>query len=366
LNRYLIPAESNMSQSGGQQQAANDSRRAGSSVAVIGAGISGLCAARILQDQGFEITVFEKSRGLGGRMSTRRVEDDHSFDHGAQFFTATNPRFQDHVTSWIEQGIVARWPDTSIGESQPIVVLRNGELLPQTDEVERFVGVPTMNSICKHLANDLQVTRTTRITVIEKVDTRVRLTDDQGQVHGEFDHAIVAIPPHQAADLLVHFPVVAEPISNINMSPNWTVMAAFEEPITQDWSGAFIHSSFLTWAARNNTKPGRPQAREHVVIHADPNWTAENWDGEPEVVANEILDEFWRATGIETRKPIDIQTHRWQFAVVVGEAESSCFSDTSSGVHACGDWAAGGRVEGAFLSGLAAAERVLGVPAVPT
>ena len=76
-------------------------------VAVIGAGISGLMCARTLLDHGIDVTVFEKGRGVGGRMATRRTDDGLQFDHGAQYFTVRDERFERYVDSWLQDGIVA-------------------------------------------------------------------------------------------------------------------------------------------------------------------------------------------------------------------------------------------------------------------
>ena len=79
-------------------------------IAVIGAGIAGLAAAQRLKKPELGITLFEKSRGLGGRMATRRVED-LQFDHGAQYFTAKGPRFSAMVMQWGEDGHADEWFD---------------------------------------------------------------------------------------------------------------------------------------------------------------------------------------------------------------------------------------------------------------
>ena len=92
-----------------------------SKVAVIGAGISGLVCARLLVEHGMEVTVFEKSRGIGGRMSTRRSPEGYHFDHGAQYFTVREERFRRYVDSWAAEGLVARWEGR-------ICVLRRGEV----------------------------------------------------------------------------------------------------------------------------------------------------------------------------------------------------------------------------------------------
>ena len=331
-------------------------------VAVIGAGISGLFAARTLADHGLDVAVFDKSRSVGGRMSTRRIDGKPCFDHGAQYFTARDRRFQRYVKSWVEQGIVKKWPDTATDPSQKVVVFKNGKRTEKGGSNDRFVGVPGMSSVCKHLANGLEVQTSTRIEKIESVgdDGSITLTDDQGNHLGEFNSVVVSAPAAQTAELLVNFPVLATPISKVQMQPCWAVMASFEEALGDDWAGAFVHESVVTWAARNSTKPDRPKDAEHLLLHAGHEWTTENWERDPAEVAEEVLAAFWESSAIARQRPIHLQAHRWQFAIPSDASKERCFFDADSMIVACGDWAGGPRVEGALLSGMAAAGRILG------
>jgi len=135
-------------------------------------------------------------------------------------------------------------------------------------------------------------------------------------------------------------------------------MVSFSIPITDEWVGAFIHSSFLSWVARNSTKPKRPNKQEHLVIHANPEWTAEHWEDDPDWVAAEMLSEFWKAAGLEKVEPTHLKSHRWKFAIPKNAADTRCFFKADAGIAVCGDWCGGPRVEGAFLSGLEAADQI--------
>ncbi|QEG23709.1 FAD-dependent oxidoreductase [Mariniblastus fucicola] len=328
-------------------------------VAVIGAGISGLFAARTLADHGVPVTVFDKGRGVGGRMSTRRIDGVQRFDHGAQYFTVRDARFRRYVDSWIEQGIVGRWPNPECEASHQIAVFNNGEKSIKQDSNERFVGQPGMNSICKHLASGLDVQTSTRVGRIEARESAMRLFRDDGDLLGRFDRLIVSAPAKQTAELLRQYPEICGAIRNIRMNPCWAVMASFTEPIADDWVGAFVHESILTWVSRNSSKPARQKQSEDLVLHLGHEWTAENWDRDPEEVAEIALDAFWKCSAIAARSPTLLRAHRWKFAIPENPAQSRCFFDPQAGIAACGDWAGGPRVEGAFLSGMSAAGRIL-------
>jgi predicted NAD/FAD-dependent oxidoreductase len=154
---------------------------------------------------------------------------------------------------------------------------------------------------------------------------------------------------------------LAEPISQIEMAECFAAMISFAHPLTEDWVGAFLHDSFLTWAARNSTKPSRNHQLENLVLHADAQWTMKHWEEDPEKVALLMLNEFWRVSGIESQPTLHLNGHRWKFAIANAEDTQGCYFDNDTGIVACGDWAHGSRVEGAFLSGMSAAGRVLGM-----
>ena len=331
-------------------------------VAVVGAGIAGLIAARTLADQGMNVQVFEKSRGVAGRMSTRHADQELTFDHGAQYFTVRDQRFRNHVNSWQQQGLVQAWP-----KDQPIVVLSNGSITKESNSIDRYVGVPKMTAIGRHLAQDLAVMLETRVTRLERRDSETCLYNENNECLGVFDWVIVAIPSPQAAELLAEAPELAESLGRLPMHPCWATMVSLPTALPAAWAGAFAHDSPLAWIARNQTKPGRPQHTEALVLHATPAWTSQHWDSPPDVVGQRLLEAFWAVSGLPQQTPTLVQSHRWRYALpesvqvqLDGSSDTlEYLTDRTGAWVACGDACAGGRVEGAFLSGMAAAGHVL-------
>ncbi len=329
-------------------------------IAIIGAGISGLFAARTLMDHGMEVVVFEKSRGVGGRMATRRTPSQQKFDHGAQYFTARDERFVRYVRSWQTQGIVANWPDSNQGDNSQVAVIKNGTIESYSKSEQRFVGTPGMNSIGKHLANGLNIHLKTQVESITQTNDQLTLKDSSQHSLGNFDRLIISAPAAQTAELLSEFPTIGEPISQITMNPCWAVMAEFPNPLNAPWAAAFVHNSSISWVARNQTKPGRQSSHEHLVIHANPQWSTTHWDEDPEQIEAILLNELWQATSIAPQIPTISIAHRWKYAIPVNPSAIESYFDADAGIAACGDWANGSRVEGAFLSGMSAAGRILG------
>lgn len=319
-------------------------------VAVVGAGVSGLTCARTLADHGFPVTVFDKGRGPGGRVSTRRAEPGLSFDHGAQYFTARNPHFVRLVRSWQEQGGVAEWGGR-------VVTLEAGAVA-DTSPQPRFVGVPGMSAVAAHLAAGLAVRRETRIASVSHTRDVWKLADDSGGRYGPFEFLVVTLPAPQAAELIGPHPFAPDPAS-VAMSPCWAVLAAFDQPLDVPWDGAFVHGSPLSWACRNSSKPGRPAGPECWVLHAGPEWSADHLEEPPEAVAPRLLAALEAATGVPVPPAVHLSAHRWRHSLGSDPADRRALFDPAAGLVVCGDWLAGGRVEGAFLAGAAAADHVL-------
>lgn len=321
------------------------------SVAIIGGGLSGLICGRTLVDHGIKVRVFEKSRGLGGRMATRRVDNRLRFDHGAQYFTVRDARFRRYVRSWQQDHVVRRWDGR-------IVLLENGAIKEQKGQTERYVCVPTMNAIGKHLAADLDITLQTRAIPPRRDGNQWRLASEDGIDLGLYDFVVVSAPAGQAADLLAAAPELAQQARSAVMTGCWTVMLAMADPRDFPFDAAFVHDSPLSWIARNDSKPGRDTSRQAWTLHASPDWSERHLEMPADQVRDKLVAEFWNAVGDTPATHTHAQSHLWRFALPSQPLAVKCLFDSDQQIGACGDWCGGPRVEGAFLSGMALAGRV--------
>lgn len=321
-------------------------------VAVIGAGLSGVTAARALRAAGYPVVVFEKSRGPGGRMATRRTPAGDTYDHGAQYFTARDALFQEQVRWWMDAGVVAEWHGV-------IGTLEHGRVTRSEREQVRYVGVPSMGSGVREYAETLHTRYEVRVERVEREGSAWRLTTESGERLGPFDVVVVAVPAPQAVPLLAGAPELAARAATVNMEPCQAVMARFEARVTLELDGAFVHDSPLSWIARDASKPGRAEG-ERWVLHGSPEASREYLESAPVVVAARWVESFAQATGLEVR-PVETVVHRWRYALPSPALEETALFDASMGIGACGDWCGGPRVEGAFLSGVALARRLASV-----
>ncbi|CAN0368563.1 unnamed protein product, partial [Ectocarpus sp. 4 AP-2014] len=173
---------------------------------------------------------------------------------------------------------------------------------------------------------------------------------------------LVTAPAPQAAELLTASPSLSNAAKSVRITGCWTVMAAFAERVAVEADGAFVNgpaeTTPLSWIARNGSKPGRPAetaAGDCWVLDGSPAWSEANLELDPSTVIERLLPAFWQATGQPPSKPIYATAHRWRYALPENPLEESCLADADLRLYAAGDWCGGPKIEGAFLSGLAAA-----------
>ncbi|MGV3608516.1 MAG: NAD(P)/FAD-dependent oxidoreductase [Planctomycetaceae bacterium] len=318
-------------------------------IALIGAGISGLACASKLRAIGCEIMIFEKSRGVGGRIATRRGEEGLTFDHGAQYFTARDPQFLSAVESWQALGLVEKWQGQ-------IVSLTRGTAEPLETETDRYVGVPGMTSFARHLSKGMAIAGETRVGSIRRSDGHWEVMSDREVSLGHFDWVHSCAPPLQTGEIFRGHTSLTEKTDRVQMQPCWAILLELSQPSNIPYDGAFVQESPLSWIARNSSKPQRRTSPETWVLHASPEWSQENLEQPADEVKESLLAAFHEATGhVTTGKAT---AHRWRYSRPATSLTESYLLDSANKLGACGDWCNGSRVEGAFLSGLALAEQL--------
>lgn len=319
-------------------------------VAVIGAGMSGLSAASALHQAGIQVSLFDKSRGSGGRMSSKRTTAG-TFDMGTQYFTARDPAFVGAVDNWLDAGWVAAW--------QPRLFRYDEQgLQPSEDQQPRWVGSPRMTALSRGLLGDLPLHSNTRIAELQRCDQQWLLLDTQGKTHGPFDRVIIAVPPAQAVPLLASAPQLAKPATQISMQPGWAVSLSFPYPLELPVDAVFVRHGPLDWIARDASKPARAAA-ETWVLQATPAWSAEHLDDQPEQVAQTLFAVMATVLGQTLPAPSFQYAHRWLYARPSENADWGALAAPDKGLYVCGDWCLGGRLEAAWLSGQHAAKSLL-------
>ena len=320
-------------------------------VVVIGAGVSGLMAARTLSDQGHEVTVFEKSRGMGGRAATRRTASAR-VDHGAQYFTIKSPILRPWVSAWVERGLVSKWSPT-------VADLDQGEGLPApVQHGQWYLASPGMSALGRHLADGLTIHTRTRITRLVSCGGQWELVDDSGDTRGSYDAVVVAVPAPQAVPLLAEVaPDVAQQLGEVRYLSTWTAILRLVSNANLPFHVIRAEQGHpvLAWMAGNAGKPGRD--KNHCLVHAQHAWSKQHLEDTPAEVADRLGRAFCEITGLPASSVVSCQAHRWLYAEVHNPVGRDYLHDGS--LVACGDWCTGSRLENAMLSGQAAAGHLL-------
>lgn len=328
-------------------------------VAVIGGGLSGAACAAGLARADAQVTVFEKSRNVGGRMATRRArwldtegkEQSVSFDHGAQSFTAVRPRFKAVIARAMAAGCAAEWKP-NVHATWPGM------------SGNRVVSVTTMPALCGHLVAGSTVHFECTVRRLQRSsDGSWYVVADGMPVAGPFDQVAIAMPPAQAAVLVAgHHDRWADALMAKRMEACWTLMAVTDD-VDWPWDAAEPEHGPLAWVMRNDRVPGRtaPPGLAVWTAHATAEWSAAHLEAEPQAVCASLQSSLRSLlpTVLRGNAPArwhHAAVHRWRHAWPAAEGNNSLDGDgflwdDSLGLGICGDYLAGSGVEAAWHSG---------------
>ena len=319
--------------------------------------MSGLMAAHQLQSHGVNVTLLDKGRGVGGRLATRWTETPGGakgyFDHGAQFFTVRDARFQALVDEWLAAGLVREW---SKGFPQTLDDTND-------DGHPRYCGAAGMNAIARHLAQGLDVRLNAQVE---------RLACDERQWHAQLTNgetfsaeALILTPPvPQSLALLAaltpHWPAsTLQALTDITYDPCFAVLAVLDAPSGLPTPGALqlrqepISPKPIIWIADNQRKGVSP-AVPTVTIHSGPEFTRAHWDTPYDTVAQLLIEAAgpWLGASVTSW-----QVQRWRYSQPQQLYPAPCLLvNQTPPLVLAGDGFGAARVEGAAMSGLAAAD----------
>ncbi len=312
-------------------------------IVIIGAGMSGLAAATLLKRAGKQILILDKARGVGGRLANRRF-DGARFDHGAQFITAREQRFMNLIADWRDKGVVEKWYGSKLDNK--------GD--------SHFRGCPSMSAIAKDLAQDIDLQLKSPITAIEQADNAWSISLREGErIHAK---AVIMTPPVPQSLAILNAGKVnisdtaRQRLENIHYKKCIAVMVRLDGPSLIPSSGYLKPKDGpIAWMADNQAKGISEQPA--VTIHATSEYSEANWEGDRDLIAKELIGnaEAWLSTSV-----VKYQIHGWRYSKPISTSKNRCeVISQLPPLLMAGDAFTEARVEGAALSGWAAAEALL-------
>ena len=333
-------------------------------IAIIGAGLSGLTLVHKLKDLA-ELSLFEKSRGFGGRMATRRY-DSFQFDHGAQFFKAKSQSFRSFLKPLIEKGVVQIWKGSFVEFD------RNKRVNQRVwgDKPPHYIGAPGMNAIGKYLAKTLEEDVTIHLnsrvkkispynlkiplkTALKKSnskklkDIKWELQDDQNKSLGVFDWVITTAPAEQALALLPKSFKYYSKLSSIKMQACFSLMLGFKKALPLDFHSTLVKNKDISWISVNSSKPGRGESF-CLLVHSTNDWADKHIEAPQEELIRHLCKQTSSTLGLDVSKADHKSLNRWRCANIEKQENPQLWIDQKLAL--CGDWTQEGKVEAAFLS----------------
>ena len=337
-------------------------------VAIIGAGLAGLVCAQRLQRAGYGVVILEKSRGLGGRVATRRLPDTCA-DHGLRWLEAQGPQSQQLIDALLGRGL-----EPWAGE---VYQWQKDELMPIAPS-PRYVAPDGMTVVAKYLSSGLEIWRGQRVAAVspDEQGWSLMLEPLEGEGRSLSARALVmAIPAPQALALLQPLAASLEPefldkLAAVQFNPCITAIARFSAAErgwfdAPPWSAVnFSESADLHWVSIDSRK-GRNLDCPVLVIQSSPAFAETHLDTTDLVpVGNELLQQTAMHLLPGLPSPQILQVHRWRYATVRSPYSRTYLSAAQpSPLVLAGDWcspeeAANRSVEQALDSGIAAADAI--------
>lgn len=343
-------------------------------VAVIGAGMTGLTCAKQLRQAGDRVVILEKSRGVGGRIATRRLHETLA-DHGTCYLTPKGEAFRHLLEPLVAKGVVQVWTETVHELSS------DGTLNESPERYPRYVAPAGMTAIAKSLATNLDIRFSHLVQSLTLVDnaywqlTAQKINSDQTKatVTVTARAIVIAIPAPQASALLQTLPseVLSETflqqVQDVAFAPCLSVMAGYTPGCQQEWdvkypnvrSLTFVKDNNLAWLGLDSSKRVAPP-QPVFVVQSTAAFAEQHLDAiDLQAAGYQLLKRSAEKLVPWLAKPEWLQVHRWRYAFAKTPlTEPYLAAETPVPLVCAGDWCGGVKAEQAVLSGLAVADRI--------
>jgi renalase len=313
-------------------------------IALIGAGAAGSACVSVLRSRGADFCIFEKSRGPGGRLATRRVsgvlpEGDLHYDHGAPVFSWSD-NLTDQLSSHLKKETVKKF------------------------SIDTWVACPSMPQLVKDLLGGSTVRAQIEIDALEGsagnwfLREKSRNDGSEATVHGPFTAVVLTAPAPQTRALLRNVECSwKNRLEAVSYDPCWALMVSLPRTTAPIQVPSEIFSSVIC----QSDKPGRTPSSDvqSWVGHASSEWSKAHLEHDQSAVQEALLIELRRVLGLSEIRPLHVAVHRWRYSTVANALHVTALADTQQGLFFASDACLGTGVAGAVESGLAIGRMVM-------
>lgn len=339
-------------------------------IAIIGAGCSGLAAAHILRDAGHDVTVFEQSSIVGGRAATGK-RNGFIYDYGAQYIKGDDPSAIS--SQWINRRF--RLPDL-VDIAKPVWIFdKHGHIQegdPLQNAAPKWSYCSGLNALPRYMAQELDVRLETMIRRLQMKEDGWSIFDQAGQPVGDFVRVLVTLPAPQAIALIEASQLsgdLDEKICTIlrtaEYNPLISVALGYQAVPRSRPYYALVNTDKthpISWLAWEHEKaPERvPPGAGMLIAQMAPQYSREHWQKpDDELIREEVhlVSSFLNET---LTSPVFTDVYRWPYALPAQKADADALNALTlpHGLAFCGDTFVGGRVHLAIEHGVKVAKQL--------
>lgn len=297
-------------------------------IAIIGAGLSGSVLYNLLKKDGDDVTIFEKSRGAGGRCSTRYI-NEKLIDHGTPYFQAHDKDFVEFCDEKVAQNILVQK-----GEKRNCYYPTNG-----------------MNKLCSSLIDENDFIKNTQIVACDFQNNFWSLKDQNGVRYEKFEKLFITIPAPQILELDIALPkVIKEKLQSVTYDSIATLMV-YSYTLQNLLHPALIKSDIFKKIVDNSSKYNYNNFSSYVIHLAETITNKQNFSNKQEV-QKFIEEKIYDISAIDLQDDFHLVPHFWKYAFVSEAIDEEFIYEKSLSLGFCGDYFRNNNLEGSYQSAI--------------
>ncbi len=306
---------------------------------IIGSGVSGSTIAYLLSKK-YNVEIFDKARGVGGRASNKRFIKKLSFDHGVQYISPMSKEFKKFIQFLYKKKQLKIW-----GGNHLDFTFKNKE------NKKKFIGSKGNNVISKYYSKNIKINFKSSVKSIFYNNYFWEVKLDTNEVI-KAKSVIFTCPFPQLKRIAGKYLKKNFSKLKINMEPNITTMIAFRGQKEVPVSSIKFNDAILTWAANENSKKRFSSSNSLWTLQSSVKWAKKtiNIYKKNKKVENTLISKFLNFTGYKKNKIIFKKTHGWKYSYNFHGSPYKSYWDKKLRIGVCADWLIGSKVESAWLS----------------